>query len=64
MSDNAATKKLEELIKKLKEEGWTKDDFVHEMSCILGMDAYGSHLAYYFGNDIVEILDLLWADLD
>ena len=64
MLDNMATKKLEELIKKLKEAGISKDDFVNEMSSILNMDAYGSNLAYHFGDDIVEVLKLLLATLD
>jgi len=64
MSDNAATKKLEELIKKLKEAGISKDGFVQEVGLIFTMDAYGSDLAYHFGVDIVELLELLLADLD
>ena len=64
MSDNTATKKLEELIKKLNEEGISKDDLIGEMRTILRMDAYGSHIAWHYGNDIVEVLELLLATLD
>lgn len=64
MSYNAATKKLEELIKKLKEEGISKDDLLGEMFFIFHMDAYGSEIAWNYGDDIVEVLELLLADLD
>ena len=64
MSDNAAMKKLEELIKKLNEAGISKDGFVGEMHLILHMDAYGSEIAWNYGDDIVEVLELLLADLD
>ena len=64
MSDNAATEKLEELIKKIKEAGICKDDFIGEIHLIFAMDAYGSDIAHSYGGDIVELLELLLVSLD